>query len=205
MSQQAVFSIAPIEEYKLSDFIVTGANKIAFEIITGWPDKIWGNAPYNKTLLLVGPKSSGKTFLANIWQQLSKDLHPNSQQVIIEDIEQQANEEKLLHAFNSAHENGKYLLMTASCFPKFKLADLSSRINSVNTISLSYPDDELIRILIFKIFSSHSIKVAPEVINYLVKTLPRDFVSIHSQIKLINEQALAGKRKITIPFIKDCL
>lgn len=204
MNQQTVFSIDPVEKYQLSDFIVSNANKIAFDIITSWPDAIWGNNPYSKTLLLIGPKSSGKTFLSRIWQQHHSCTNLRSLQIVIENIDQITNEEDLLHAFNTAHENGKFLLMTASNFPQFNLADLSSRINSVNTVNISYPDDELIKILIFKIFSSFSIKVSPDVINYLIKTLPREFNAIHSAINIINQKALVEKRKITIPFIKSC-
>ena len=84
-------------------------------------------------------------------------------------------EQDVLHYFNILHENNKYLLITLTEMPKLKLADLSSRINSVNKVDISMIDDELMRILIFKQFSNFSIVISEEVINYLVKILPVRF------------------------------
>ena len=64
--------------------------------------------------------------------------------------------------------------------PQLNLADLSSRINSVNKVEISMVDDELMRILIFKQFSNFSIVISEEVINYLVKILPREVPKILS-------------------------
>ena len=89
--------------------------------------------------------------------------------------------------------------------PKLNLADLSSRINSVNKIEISMIDDELMKILIFKQFSNFSIVISEEVINYLVKILPREVPKILSIISEINQNSLISKRKITIPFIKQIL
>jgi DnaA family protein len=89
--------------------------------------------------------------------------------------------------------------------PKLSLADLSSRINSVNKVDISMIDDELMRILIFKQFSNFSIVISEEVINYLVKILPREVPKILSIISEINQNSLISKRKITIPFIKQIL
>jgi len=89
--------------------------------------------------------------------------------------------------------------------PKLNLADLSSRINSVNKVDISMIDDELMRILIFKQFSNFSIVISDDVINYLVKVLPREVPKILSIIGEINQSSLASKRKITIPFIKQIL
>ena len=89
--------------------------------------------------------------------------------------------------------------------PKLSLADLSSRINSVNKVDISMIDDELMRILIFKQFSNFSIVISEEVIKYLVKILPREVPKILSIISEINQNSLISKRKITIPFIKQIL
>lgn len=203
MNEQAVFSITPIENYKISDFIVSSSNKAAFDIIANWPDYIWGGNPYKGALLLVGPKSSGKTFLSHIWQQKGALLALHGKQHIFEDIDKIKDEKNLLHKFNTVHESGNFLLMTATKFPKFELPDLASRINSVNKIDINFPDDELLNMLIFKSFSNLSIKVTPEVISYLVKTLPREFSAIQSAIELINKKTLMEKRKVTIPFVKQ--
>jgi len=114
-------------------------------------------------------------------------------------------EEDVLHYFNAAHENNKYLLITLSQMPEIKLADLSSRLNSANKVDILPLDDELMKILIFKQFSNFSIVVSDEVIKYLVKVLPREFPKVLSGIKLLNQLSLEQKRKITVPFVKENL
>ena len=64
-------------------------------------------------------------------------------------------------------------------------------------------DDELMRVLIFKQFSNLSILINDDVINYLVKILPREFPKILSVIRDINKNSLENKKKITVPFIKS--
>ena len=77
--------------------------------------------------------------------------------------------------------------------PKINLADLASRINSVNKIDILMIDDELMRILIFKQFSNLSILINDDVINYLIKILPREFSKILSIISKINARYILWK------------
>jgi chromosomal replication initiation ATPase DnaA len=168
-------------------------------------------------LLLLGPKLSGKTYLSKIWENLklpssfvpdsansplSKPI--NTYKLICEDIDLlgPGQEQELLHIINSSNEEGKYLLLTATNFPKYNLKDLSSRVNSLNTVKIYPPDDELLKILIFKLFSDNSVKASNDIVKYLVKVLPRDFFAIKNAILHINKAALIQRRKVTIPFIK---
>ena len=66
-------------------------------------------------------------------------------------------------------------------------------------------DDKLMRMLIFKIFSNYSVKVKDEVINYLVKILPREFDKIIDATDKINNFAITHKRKITLSLAKEIL
>ena len=76
---------------------------------------------------------------------------------------------------------------------------------SVNKIDILMIDDELMRILIFNQFSNLSILINDDVINYLIKNLPREFSKILSIISNINKNSLENKKKITIPFIKSLI
>lgn len=196
MSEQTVFAWNLLEDYKTENFIVSSSNSEAYNIITNWPNS-WGVKPYDKALLLIGPKSSGKTFLTKIWPG-------SNHNEIYEDIDQIKNEEDLLHIFNICAEDNKYLLLTAAAKPQFKLPDLASRINSINKININQPDDKLIKLLIFKLFSNYSLIVNQDVINYLLHQLPRNFAYIENFIGYVNKQALTQKRRVTIPLIKEC-
>ncbi|MGC0371925.1 MAG: hypothetical protein DGJ47_000626 [Rickettsiaceae bacterium] len=214
--QQITFPLTT-NKYKKSDFIKSEANSQSFDSIDNWPDGQWGVPPYPKTLIVQGPKSSGKTFLAHNWVEnsgakfISLDppfngevIHTNNA-FIIENIDHVNDEYQLLHYFNMFNECDKYLLMTCTKLPDIKLPDLNSRLRATNIININCPDDKLIQMLIFKFFSTYSIKVKPDVISYLLNHLPRRFDAIIESLEVINQYALESKHKITIPLIKKAL
>lgn len=214
---QYILPFYEVENYREDEFIITQANKTAYSIISQWPNN-FGVKPYEHTLLLVGPQSSGKTHIARLWQSNSKalkllesiDLKEINNILngriafLIEDIENWP-ESKLLHCFNLINEQHKSLLLTSSTLPKFALLDLASRINSLHLVSIMKPDDEMVKILLFKHFSDHSLKVPTIVIEYLLKILPRNYKEIIEAAKTIDEYAFVNKRNITIPLIKEAL
>lgn len=204
--------------YKIDDFIVSLSNKEAFEAITNWPSGFWGVEPNKFTLLLSGPRSSGKTFLTKIWQRTSNAylISPNEQLTskilsensafIIDELSDVADEKELLHCFNLINEHNKYLLVTSSLpIPIFKLNDLASRFNALLKITINHPDDELVKILLFKNFSSLSIIVSPKILKFLASNLPRQFDKIFDITNKINQVALSSNRKITIPLIRKVI
>ena len=112
---------------------------------------------------------------------------------------------QVLHQFNSIHESNKYLLITTTQVPKLTLPDLASRINATNILDIDFPDDNLVSMLIFKLFSNFSVVVNKEVISYLINILPREFPEIIIAVQKINDYAIEHKRKITVPLVKLAL
>lgn len=211
---QYTFPLLAINNYYIEDFIVSASNKEAYNYINNWPAK-WGNSPFKKSVILYGPYASGKTHLAKIWQYKSSAYEIKSVADINEDIFNDYNafyienivdwdEVQLLHIFNWLNENNKYLLLTASRLEiDFKLPDLASRINSIARINVMIPDDELIKILLFKLFSNYSIKISFKIQRYLLTWLPRRIDEIIKFVHELNHFALANKRGLTIPLIKE--
>lgn len=214
--QQTVLSFKQEASDDFNNFIVSSSNSLAYKHINDWPED-FGLLPYSKTLIIRGPKSSGKSFLAKLWanktealfikknHELTNSILAHHQAFVIDGFDKNWNEEDILHYFNIIHENGKYLLITLTTMPEIKLADLTSRMNSVNKVDILMLDDDLMKILIFKKFSDFSIMVSDEVINYLVKILPREFPKILSSIEMLNQISLEQKRKITVPLVKESL
>jgi|APSaa5957512535_1039671.scaffolds.fasta_scaffold132392_1 chromosomal replication initiation ATPase DnaA len=214
--QQIAFPLGSSDAYDSSEYIRSSSNSLAYKTISNWPTN-WGVEPYSKTLIIQGPKSSGKTFLAKKWavqsgalfikkiHALTENMLTDHQAFIIDGFDSTWDEEKALHHFNTIHENGKYLLINSTRIPKIKLPDLASRIKSSNRIDIGMPDDELMQMLIFKLFSNYSIVISSEVINYLINILPREFSKIITSVKDINKFALQHKRKITVPLVKQAL
>lgn len=214
--QQIAFSFASSDAHDSDEFIESSSNSLACRAIDNWQD-YWGVDPYPRALIIQGPKASGKTFLAKKWarntnalfikkmHEITENILAHHQSFIIEDFDSSWNEERFLHIFNLLLENQKYLLVTCKSFPEIKLPDLSSRIKSVNLINIQQPDDEMMQMLIFKLFSNYSVVISSEVVSFLVKVLPREFPAIVESVKIINDFALENKRKITIPVVKQAL
>ncbi len=214
--QQTAFSFVSSDAYDLGEFIESSSNALAYRAISDWPNS-WGVDPYPRSLIIQGPKASGKTFLSKKWSAKSgalfiKKMHEVTENIlshheafIIEDFDASWSEEKLLHMFNLIAENNKYLLITCEFIPKVKLPDLLSRIRSVNLIKIEQPDDEMMKMLIFKLFSNYSVVINNEVVSFLIKVLPREFPSVVESVKIINDFAMANKRKITVPLVKVAL
>jgi len=213
--QQYIFSFNNFEKYHPDEFIVSASNALAYNTLQNWQNS-FGVNPYKFTLLIKGASSSGKTYLTKIWQNLTnayviKDIFFDDEILarhnafIIEDIENWQ-ETVLFHLFNLINEKQKYLLLTSTNKSKdFTLPDLSSRIKSVLSIILNPPDDELIKILIFKHFSTSSVTISQIVIDFLLVNLPREYNKILEILEDINNFALISKRKITIPLVKEVL
>ncbi len=214
---QITFSFDSNDRYEPSEFIESSSNHLALKTLTTWPPQAWGVAPYAKTLILRGPKSSGKTYLAKKWSlhsgalflkkahQLTEALLSHHTTFVIDGFDSSWNEEKVLHQFNSIHESNKYLLITTTQIPKITLPDLASRINATNILDIDFPDDNLLSMLIFKLFSNFSVVVNKEVISYLINILPREFPEIIHAVQKINDYAIEHKRKITVPLVKLAL
>ena len=197
------------DDFLEENYVVSDCNASISDLIFNFPIK-WGVDPYPRTLLMIGPKASGKTHLANIWATKAKAKFASGEEistfknsnVIIDDIANYS-EKDLFHLFNQTHEDGKYMLMTASSKPEFPLADLQSRLNAVLRVHIDLPDEHMSKILLMKGFSNRSIKVGVEVLDYLSSRITRDFSSIANLIEQLDSLALSSKRKITIPLIKE--
>lgn len=213
--QQYIFPLSNQLKYHPDEFVVSASNRLAYNALQNWQNS-FGVSPYKFTLLIKGASSSGKTYLTKIWKNLAnayiiKDIFFDEETLekyntfIIEDIENWQ-EHILFHLFNLINEKQKYLLLTSLDKPhNFTLPDLSSRIKSVLNITINSPDDELIKILIFKHFSTSSVNISQIIIDFLLINLPREYAKIINILEDINRFALASKRKITIPLIKQVL
>ncbi len=189
------------------DFLVAPSNREA----VSWVDK-WPNWPY-PAVLIYGEKGSGKTHLASIFSEYhieAKDLTSGflpyfQKKVVVENLDELANERALFHLFNFMAEMGGYLLLTARRPPQFLLPDLKSRMLAVPKAAILMPDEHLVRSFFEKAFHERHVLVEPNVLDFAVRHVARSFPIIHQVIRLADEKALAGNRKITIPIIKEAV
>jgi len=202
------------------DFLVAPSNADAVQWVERWPD--WPGP----VLAIVAPEGAGKTHLAHVFQAQSgarlvcvEDLRrqradgvlAGASALVLEDVEAFLDAdmaEELLHLYNLAREEGVKILMTATRPPSrwtITLKDLSSRLKTAPVAEISPPDDALITALIVKQFADRQLSVDPDVLTYMLARMDRSFSAVRNLIQAIDAHALAHKRAITIPLVRETM
>lgn len=218
-AHQIPLSLPHEVSYDLADFIVSRSNEDAFRFIQDWAH--W---PHH-IIALVGPTASGKSHLAQGWASevdaimLSPDDEVSGLAAgglyVLEDVNQKSAGGELLypdtwlfHLFNWSREVGAKILVTADCPPNGwgrALPDLRSRLGTVPVSTINEPDDELLLVLLIKLFSDKQLQVNISVIHYIVARMERSFESARRLVDELDRMALAQKSKVTKALAKICL
>ena len=203
--------------YGREDFLVAESNRDALAWIEAWPD--WPG----RMLVLCGPQGSGKTHLAHVWRAIADAaileaaivgagaIDPaavGARPLVIEAVDEAADDVALFHAVNRAFEAGGYILATARIAPgrwHGRLADLVSRLRAAPTVSLGRPDDALIAAVLVKLLRDRQLDVADGVIEYLVRHMERSFEAARRTIADADALALAERRRVTVPLVRRVL
>ena len=200
-----------------SDFMVSRSNIAAVERIDRWPD--WPSAG----LVVHGPPGCGKTHLAHLWQDrasalfiagealteamLPRLLDEVPRRIAIDDADR-ASEPALLHLYNSCIEHQGNVLITA-CRPpgswRVELGDLRSRLRAAPTVEIDPPDDGLLGAVLVKHFADRQLRVAPDVITYLLKRIERSFAAAGRIVACLDGDALSNGSPVTIPLARKVL
>ena len=215
-NNQLILNLRMLPSMHRNDYFVSKTNKEVVE----WID-IWPNWPHYG-LIIFGPQRSGKSHLASVLKTLSagKIVYANNitknnvealfekQCIIVENLESLVSEDAMFHLFNMCRENNNKIMITSSLAPKdlkLKLLDLKSRILSLPSIGLKFPDDLLLEQIFLKQFLDKGVMVEKEVISFLLKRVDRSFDSVYNLVSKIDFASLEKSRKITIPFVKKYL
>ena len=207
MSEQLAFDLAYRTAYGREKFWVAPCNQEAITWIDRYPD--W---PMH-ALLIYGPSSSGKTHLATLFSDtiiqasdLNLSFKPQFQQkIVVENLQDLADEEALLHLFNFVQEMGGDLLLTSCDIPQFKLPDLQSRLNMIPKAEIMMPDENVIHAVARKAFEDRHILVDDTVLDYLSTHLTRSFSLLQQVVERADKLSLEVGRKITIPILKQVI
>ena len=219
-SKQLYFDMPDKTALGIEDYIITESNSFAFDLISRM---IRGEINQG---VISGPSFSGKTHLSKI---LIKNIGINeslyidrdykkiiekvgsSNLIVIENIDkviEDRSEEDLFHIINFTKESDKKLLMTSGksiSNIEFKLEDLKSRLNAILEAKIMQPDDELMKLVLIKIFNDKQLLINPNVINFLKSRLERSYKSINDFIEKIDKFSLEKGKKITIALINDLI
>ena len=219
-SKQLYFEMPNKTSLGVEDYIVTDSNNYAFDLIV---KMVKGEINFG---LISGPPYSGKTHLSKILiknasnykalyidrdYQNILDKFESSDILILENIDKvkyDKSEQDLFHIINLVKESNKKLLMTSRKSISeidLSLEDLKSRLNSIIEAKIKEPDDQLMKLILIKIFNDKQLKINPNVIDFLMSRLVRSYESINLFIEKIDKFSLERGKNITIPLINDLL
>jgi chromosomal replication initiation ATPase DnaA len=199
------------------DFLVSAANRAAVDMIDRWPD--WPHW----CLLVVAPPRAGKTHLANVWRLKSgaaslpaptlseaslAALKPATA-LLVEDLHAGLGEEcALFHLLNLSSEHKLSVLFTSRVAPgelRVALPDLRSRLRALPVVSVSAPDEALLRAVLVKHFADRQLAVAPHVIRYIALHMEQSMEAAAAIVAEIDRLALASRRKVTRSLVTEVL
>ena len=204
------------KNYQKDDFYVSKSNFFAFSLLDSWPK-------WEKNIINVhGEKYSGKSHLSEIFIKKNKgiiikakNLHQSfeknlrfHQNIVLDDLNEEANENIIFSLINFVDQNSKYLIINSlTPFNKmrFNLKDLLSRAKNCLDAKIEKPDDELIKVLITKILFDKQIRINKKLVEFAAKRVRRSYGKIFDFIYKIDEMSLKEKKSIDQKTIKEAL
>jgi chromosomal replication initiation ATPase DnaA len=205
-SRQLVLDLPLRQALGRDDFLVTSSNSAAVELIDQWPN--WPT--YGA--IIVGPPSSGKSHLVEVWRQKTGATLVNASALTIESALQDAtlaievdsafDERAFFHVLNLAKAH--HVLIAAQSIPShwnLVIPDLLSRLNALPVVSILQPDDALLRGVLVKLFADRQIAIDESMISYILLRMPRSLQAARSIVAMIDQQALIERAEVTRPFV----
>lgn len=217
MSEQLALELEYRPALGADDFLVAPCNRDAIAWLDRWPD--WP-AP---ALTVHGPARCGKTHMAQVWRARSgariaghddiaglprRILNDGATCWVVDGAAAGLDEREFLHFFNLVAERGGHMLITARTAPArwpIALADLRSRLVAAPAVAVGRPDDELIGAVLVKLFADRQLSVGAEVLSYMLARMERSFAAAHALAAALDREALAARRRITIPLARGVM
>lgn len=209
---QLALALPYVPALRAADFLPHAGARLALEMIGGgtpWPQgrlALWGGPGTGKTHLLhVWAGETGASLLAG--PALQEPFWPEGP-VAIDDADQVASEQALLHVLNAAAECGHRVLLTLTRPParsRIQLADLASRLRATMAIEIGPQDDDMRAALLAKLLSERQLVVPLAVQRYILTRLPRTAASVRDAVGRLDDAALAAQSAISRALAADCL
>ncbi|MHA1539530.1 MAG: HdaA/DnaA family protein [Alphaproteobacteria bacterium] len=219
--KQLPFDIPSSTSFSAENFLVMPSNQAAKAWVDRWP------TCENVGLVIFGGAGCGKTHLAQIWQQNTRqeavfctdsfealaDIQENTLQksVILDDFKggySDAEEKQLFHLYNTLKERDGALLITSQLSPKqwkINLPDLKSRLLSLPAVEVLPPEDTLLTAIFMKLLHDRQLIVEESVIRFVSARIERSGKALEAAVEILDKEALQAGKRITLPFAKAAL
>ena len=220
-AQQIPLDLPVRSAHHRDDFLVTQSNAAAVGWIDRWPE--WP-APL---LIISGPAASGKTHLAAVWRDRAKaeiirpemlvsrsaeQIAAAGEHILIDGLDpwlgEREAEATLFHVYNILKEEQRSMMVTmrmTSTEVPFVVPDLASRFRAAPLAEIMAPDDMLLGSVLIKLFADRQLSATNDVVSYILPRMERSFDAARDIVAKSDALALAQKRKITVPLLRDVL
>ncbi len=206
---QLVFDLPHRHALEAEDFLVSSANAMAVELVDTWPD--WPHW----AAVVTGSSGCGKSHLANVWRLRSNASEVAASKLndetiarlkaaralVVEDLDQGIGDERVLfHLLNVARQEKMTILLTSKAAPgvlEIGLPDLRSRLRALPVVAIEAPDEQLLRVVLVKLFSDRQLVVDPQVVSFIALRMERSMKAAGDIVENIDKRALAMRRKVT--------
>lgn len=215
--RQLIFDLPYRTALGAEDFLLSECNAGAVAYIDRWPD--WPTP----AVLLTGEEATGKTHLAHVWclqsgaatveagsvtQEQVKALG-NVSALVVENLDDpKRDDQALFHLLNMSRERKISLLLTSRTQPgamEIALPDLRSRMRALPHITLSQPDDPLLKAILIKLFEDRQILVDPALINYIAARMDRSMARVLNTVDALDRYGLEKGRRVTRSLARDVI
>ena len=189
------------------DFLIGQSNQAAADVIDRWPD--WPHS----SLVVVAPPRAGKTHLANVWRLKSsaarldaraladRDVAQAKSALLVEDLHAGIGDERVLfHLLNLVREHKLSMLLTSRAAPgelAVSLPDLRSRLRALPLVTISLPDETLLKAVLVKQFADRQLAVEPHLVSYIALHMEQSMEAAATIVADIDRAAMASHRKVT--------
>jgi len=207
--RQLALALEHAESVSREDFLPGAGNEAALALVERWPD--WPN----RAVVIVGPEGAGKSHLGAIWAQAAGarivaarrlgEVEPlkalATGALLVEDLDAgELDERALFHLMNLVREEHAFLLITARLAPaamRLKVPDLASRLRALPSVTLTAPDDALLRAVLVKLAADRQLALDDELIGYLMPRIERSFAGARAALVRLDEEAMRRQRPVT--------
>ena len=213
--KQLALTFSNMPDYRADAYVVSRCNTDVYQWLEAWP--AWSNTI---GALIIGEPFSGKTHLCHTFfekfphaRMLSGKAYAHhhpfdlTESLFIIDDADKAPSEWLFHFFNHMRaKNGHIILtMTRPYHDWCQLPDLTSRLSTLATFTLSLPDDDMVLTLLKKNLNDRGVFTDEAVLVYLAQRIDRSYVTLNRCVRVLERLSAEQKRNITVAFVRGIL
>lgn len=176
------------------DFVVSTSNARAATGVERW--SVWPVM----TALLVGPRKSGRSTLARLFERQTGGT-------VIDDAERHG-EAALFHAWNAAQSGKRPLLIVADEAPPgwgITLPDLRSRILASPVFAIAPPDCHLMAALLTRDFLRRGLDARPDLVSWMAVQLERSHIARLRAVDVLDQGVMETRKRLSIPYARATL